>query len=154
MIRAGGTAHDEFELYELAVEMADRISARRAVANGFFLTLLTGLSAFVSVITRTGMPERSADRLSDEFAAVVGVVLAGTWGLLLRSYRDLNAAKFRVILDLEERMSVALFSDEWAHLLKGRGRGRRYVQLGVLETVVPLTFATLYLVELVIGLTR
>jgi len=31
------------ELYKLAVEMADRISARRGVANSFFLTINTGL---------------------------------------------------------------------------------------------------------------
>jgi hypothetical protein len=35
----------ELELYKLAVEMADRISARRALANTFFLTVNTGLAA-------------------------------------------------------------------------------------------------------------
>ena len=36
------------ELYKLAVEMADRVSARRAAANAFFLTVNTALLAFVS----------------------------------------------------------------------------------------------------------
>lgn len=36
------------ELYKLAVEMADRVSARRATANAFFLTVNTALLAFVS----------------------------------------------------------------------------------------------------------
>jgi hypothetical protein len=33
------------ELYKLAVEMADRISARRGLANSFFLTANTGVVA-------------------------------------------------------------------------------------------------------------
>ena len=37
-----------FELYELAVEMADRVSARRGVANSFFLTINTGIVALLA----------------------------------------------------------------------------------------------------------
>ena len=33
-----------FELYKLAVEMADRVSARRSLANSFFLTINTAWS--------------------------------------------------------------------------------------------------------------
>ena len=35
------------ELYQLAVEMADRLSARRVLADTFFLTLNTGLAALL-----------------------------------------------------------------------------------------------------------
>jgi len=38
----------EPELYKLAVEMADRVSARRGLANTFFLTVNTGLAALQS----------------------------------------------------------------------------------------------------------
>jgi len=41
------SAASELELYKLAVEMADRISARRALANTFFLTINTGLAALL-----------------------------------------------------------------------------------------------------------
>ena len=37
----------QLELYKLAVEMADRVSARRALANTFFLTVNTGLAALL-----------------------------------------------------------------------------------------------------------
>ena len=33
------------DIYKLAVEMADRVSSRRATANAFFLTVNTGLVA-------------------------------------------------------------------------------------------------------------
>ena len=36
-----------FELYMLAVEMADRISAQRGLANSFFLTVNTGVLALL-----------------------------------------------------------------------------------------------------------
>jgi hypothetical protein len=35
------------ELYKLAVEMADRVSARRSTANAFFLTINTALLTFI-----------------------------------------------------------------------------------------------------------
>src|SRR5918995_6847152 len=75
------------ELYKLAVEMADRVSARRATANAFFLTVSTALLAFVS--------SGSLNMLW--LVALAGIALSGTWWILLKSYRGLNAAKFGVI---------------------------------------------------------
>ena len=62
-----------FELYKLAVEMADRVSARRAVANSF-LTVNTGLAALLGGGSFSW------------YAAAAGIVFAGTWWALLRSY--------------------------------------------------------------------
>jgi hypothetical protein len=38
------------ELYKLCVEMADRVSARRATANAFFLTLNSALLAGLGLV--------------------------------------------------------------------------------------------------------
>ena len=87
-------------VYSLAVEMADRVSARRASANSFFLTLQTGLVAglalFATRVSDNG-DQAAPDRFVLVVAAFAGVLLAGAWWLLLRSYRKLNAAKFTVI---------------------------------------------------------
>src|SRR6476661_559695 len=88
------------ELYKLAVEMADRVSARRALANNFFLAVNSG---FVALIGGTGLPW---------YVAVAGVAFAVTWWALLRGYRRLNAAKFRVIEAMEERLPVKIYTDE------------------------------------------
>lgn len=40
---------DYLDLYKLAVEMADRVSARRGTANAFFVTVNTALLAFLSL---------------------------------------------------------------------------------------------------------
>jgi hypothetical protein len=82
--RTVDVAQQYLELYKLAVEMADRVSARRAVANSFFLTVNTALAALLG---------------SGSFrwyVSVAGIVFAVTWWALLRSYKELNAAKIHL----------------------------------------------------------
>jgi hypothetical protein len=129
------------DIYRMAVEMADRISARRAIASSFFLTAQSTLVALVAATS------------SKHWAlAVPGLVLAATWWLLLRSYRHLNTAKFQVIQSMEKRLPAAPFQDEWDSL-KAAGNGKRfhqrYVELGLLERVVPLLFAGIFIAILI-----
>lgn len=148
MAGAGG---ERLELYKLSVEMADRLSARRGTANAFFLTLETVLAGFAGVVRPSGSGVHGALRV-DAFgivlASVVGLVLSATWWLLLRSYRDLNEAKFKVILAMEKDLEVQPFGDEWNHL-KGdpiKSFAARYAELGVVERVVPFAFVFVYIV--------
>lgn len=136
-----------FELYKLAVEMADRTSARRLTANTFFVTVNTGLTALLSA------------RSFGWYVAVAGVVLCAAWWALIKSYRDLNRAKFVVINAMEERLPARIFSDEWSHLNRGpvslvptwqalRQWLGRYWELGIVEQLVPAIFAIIYLINL------
>jgi hypothetical protein len=124
------------ELYKLAVEMADRVSARRATANAFFLTVNTALLAFAS----SGLDD--ALRL----VALAGIALSGTWWVLLKSYRDLNAAKFNVITEMEKNLEAQIFDEEWKRLKEKRQEGwrGRYAEFGAVERFVPLIFMALY----------
>ena len=45
-----------------------------------------------------------------------------SWLLLIRSYRNLNKAKFKVISELEDRLPVAPFDREWEHAYSSDGR--------------------------------
>lgn len=137
-----------FDMYRLAVEMADRVSARRATANSFFLTIHAGLAAFVGVVSPPRESVMGPDRFGLTLTAVVGLVLAGSWWLLLRSYRDLNSAKFKVITEVEQQFDVRPFAREWEFLKTDpvkRWRPR-YAELGFVERVVPLVFAGVYIV--------
>ncbi len=126
------------DIYKLAVEMADRISARRAIASSF---LLTAQSALVVLI--------GTKSTQDWALALPGLVLAMTWWLLLRSYRLLNKAKFQVIQGMEERLPTAPFKKEWDLLdPKGTPWRARYFELGMLERVVPALFGAVFLVVL------
>jgi hypothetical protein len=124
------------ELYKLAVEMADRVSARRATSNAFFLTVNTALLAFVS----SGLDDTL------RLVALAGIALSGTWWALLKSYRDLNAAKFDVITEMEKNLEAQIFDDEWKRLKERRQEGwrGRYAEFGAVERFVPLIFAALY----------
>lgn len=125
------------ELYKLAIEMADRVSARRAIANSFFLTINTVLIAFISI-----------GRENLWLVALGGIALSVTWWALIKSYRDLNDAKFDVITKMEDRLEVKVFRDEWQRLKEDRPRGwvDRYAEFNVVERYVPVIFSVLYLV--------
>lgn len=133
------------ELYKLAVEMADRVSGRRASANSFFFSLQAALTvALGAFAVNTGpVDEPEPDRFVLVLAALSGVVISISWWLLLRSYRRLNTAKFEVINKIEEdHFELHLFSDEWKKL-KTKKSG--YAEQGSVEQVVPLLFAVIYL---------
>lgn len=124
------------ELYKLAVEMADRVSARSATANAFFLTVNTALLAFVS----------SGSLNVLWLVALAGIALSATWWVLLKSYRDLNGAKFHVITEMENKLDAKIFNEEWKRLKEKRPKGLRgrYAEFSTVERFVPLIFAALY----------
>lgn len=137
------------ELYKLAVEMADRVSARRATANTFFFTVQAGLAVSVGAFAVDSARSEEPETLPLLLAAIAGVVIAASWWLLLRSYRDLNTAKFEVITRIEhDHLPIHLFTEEWAFLREDPVKNwrQRYAELGQVESVVPLVFVALYVV--------
>lgn len=131
------------ELYKQSVEMADRVSSRRGQANAFFVSANTALVAAFGFAA-----SMSAVKTPIAFVAFcgVGVLLSIVWWLQLRSYRDLNKAKFKVILELEKQLVAQPFADEESHLPKDKVKGLRgrYAELGYSERIVPLLFVILY----------
>lgn len=135
------------EQYRLYVEMADRVSARRSMANTYFLSLNTALAAILLVAAGGRLASASGWML----AAGLFVLLAecGAWLVIVRSYRQLNGAKFAVIGALEERLPAYAYSRaEWIALGEGRD-WRRYLPLSHVEQWVPVIFAVAYLVGFV-----
>lgn len=131
------------EIYKLAVEMADRVSSRRTAANAFFLTLHGGLAATIGILGQATTSEESLYLL---IAPIAGLALSAAWFLLLRSYRDLNKAKFAVITELEAQLPIQIFANEWDQLKKDPVQGwrARYAEQGTVERFVPVVFAVLY----------
>ncbi|MEU6782210.1 hypothetical protein ABZ912_23655 [Nonomuraea angiospora] len=134
------------ELYKIAVEMADRVSARRTLANAFFLSVQ---STLLSVAALSMFGSARSWPVSVVFA-LVGMVLSGTWWVQLRSYRDLNRAKFAVINEIELQLPVQPFGSEWQALLASRSGPwlGRYADLGSTERIVPGVFVMLHLLLL------
>lgn len=147
--------NDKLEIYKMAAEMAERVSARRMMANGFFLTLNTTLASVIAFMY---------DKLADDkramliFMSAMGFVIAITWFFSIRSYKRLNRAKFQVINEMEKDLPYQNFSDEWDLLkrqtaddlqLKGLRKQwlkfkDRYTDITNIEGAVPLLFGLIY----------
>lgn len=141
--RSESTPEGVLTQYSLAVEMADRVSARRGTANAFYLTVQTIL---VSAVGLGALSNNAVPPAPIVVVCVAGIVVSAGWWLQLRSYRDLNTAKFTVINRLEEVLPVTPFTDEWAILKKEHTTWRdRYSELGATERIVPWIFALLFL---------
>jgi hypothetical protein len=125
--------------YKLYVEMADRISQRRATANTYFLSLNSAILAFVGYLSVKETGEYNW------MLACGGISLSWLWRTLIISYSNLNTAKFEVIHMIEKRLPISPYEAEWAAM--GRGANAElYRPLSHIEKVVPIIFIGLHLV--------
>ncbi len=120
------------EIYKIAVEMADRLSARRGLANTFFITLE---SAFISSISFWLAKSHELPFSTSMALIAISFVLAVLWWFQIASYRNLSAAKFKVIHELEREFSKAPFTREWKLVQSTK---RRHIDLSQIERIVPL----------------
>lgn len=137
------------EQYKLYVEMADRVSSRRNLANTFFLTLNTAIFAAVGALWN----DRSAVASWVLVFPVVAIVVQCTaWFFLVRSYRQLNSAKYTVIGVLEERLPASPYwKAEWKALGEGKNKAK-YWPLTHLEQWIPVVFALTYIAAFAVAL--
>ena len=137
------------EIYKLHAGLADSISKQRATANRFYILVLSGLAVLFSTFLqhKSGVP---IEWLMIGFG-IFGLLLAVAWHGVIRSYRQLNTAKFKVLHELEEKLAYPFFKREWE--LLGEGTDRKiYQQLTVAESRVPIIFGGCFAVLLVIGI--
>lgn len=128
--------------YKLYVEMADRISQRRATANTYFLTVNSAILAFVGYIT----PKDANDNLW--MLAIAGIALCWLWRALINSYKNLNTAKFKVIHAIEKRLPISPYETEWTFMGKGNDP-KLYRPISHIESGVPWVFFVLHGIVLV-----
>ena len=81
-------------------------------------------------------------------AALLGVALCALWNINIRSYRQLNTAKFKIIHEFEQQLPLAMYDREWEVLGKGED-SKKYLQLTRVEQMVPFLFAIPYLLLLI-----
>lgn len=155
--------HHLFEQYKLYVESADWISSRRDKANNFFLAVnsalltIVGVSGLLAPLTQSPGRERSLfdseTAMSVILVALAGLLVCATWYRLVRSYRDLNSAKFRIIHEIEGHLPLAVHDAEWE--VVGWGEPPKlYRPFTHLEARVPAIFAAVYLLALVYAAVR
>lgn len=139
-----GKEHQQhlLEIYKLYVEMADRISARRERANAFFLAVNTAVIALLSSNTLRQNREQST---LVTLAPIAGIAICYLWYRIIRSYRNLNSAKFRVIHRIEQHLPLRPYDAEWESV--GRGKDpKRYLPFTQVELAIPWIFICLYVI--------
>lgn len=130
------------EQYKMYVEMADRVSSRRGLTNTFFLTLNTLVFTLFGVFWKDRPGKISTLALVP--LLIAALVECATWWFMVRSYRQLNTGKFKVIGLLEERLPASPYwSAEWQALKEGKDPWV-YLPLTYAEQVVPALFAVIY----------
>jgi len=140
------------EQYKLYVEMADRVSDRRERTNRFYISLLSLFLALLSIIF--------GRNILGEFQTVVfliisvlGLVLCILWYVNIRSYRQLNSGKFKVIHEMEQYLPFNCYDKEWEILKKGK-ESETYLQLTSVEEYVPILLAVINLLLFICSLCR
>ncbi|MGQ4646501.1 RipA family octameric membrane protein [Lyngbya aestuarii] len=140
------------EQYKLYVEMMDRVSARRGQANTFYISLLSGLLALLSlIIDKKLFLEYQAVVLLA--TAILGLVLCYVWYANINSYKQLNSLKFKVINEIEPYLPFPCYLREW-EILKEENKSQQYRRLTKVEKYVPFILAIPYLCLLVYSIYR
>ena len=138
------------EQYKLYVEMADRVSIRRGQTNRFYISLLSGLLTLVLLTQEKGLFSQHQSILLVA-VALLGVALCALWNINIRSYRQLNTAKFKIIHEFEQQLPLAMYDREWDVLGKGED-SKKYLQLTRVEQMVPFLFAIPYVLLLIVAI--
>ncbi|MCY4185576.1 MAG: hypothetical protein OXC82_05175 [Rhodobacteraceae bacterium] len=136
------TQTELLEIYKLHAELADRVSQRREVANRLYISLLSGLVFFVGIFADLGIID-SHPKIIFVGIAMLGVIISLSWLVVIRSYRQLNSGKFKVLDELEDMIAFPFFRREWEILEKGE-KPSRYWKLTTVETFLPIIFCLLF----------
>ena len=127
------------EQYKLYVQSVQQVSDRRITANNYLLTINSTLVTLYGIATAA-----LGNRHWHVALPIAGILICITWYSLVRSYKELNSAKFTVIHELEKHLPAALFRYEW-HACE-HGKGRTYIPLTDIERFVPIVFLLLYII--------
>jgi hypothetical protein len=129
-------------LYELYEKSAHGISDRRQIANSYYLTICTTIVGFLSLF--------ELDRPADLLMVAAGLAICVVWLRAIRSYRDINAAKFRVLHEMEEMLPLRPYVREWELLEEGKNP-KRYAPFSKVEGLIPWVFIALFLGVAILG---
>lgn len=128
---------DFLTLYQDYVKSTEAISEKRNRANQFFSALNTGLLAATGFM--------AGDMSSQNWpVALVGLLLCFIWERTIIVYRNMNSAKFDVVLEMEQHLPAAPYAKEWDYLqaLKAEGKLTTFTKV---EAWVPWLFGAAYI---------
>jgi hypothetical protein len=127
------------EQYKLFVETSLDVTTKRLESHRFHLTLNSVVFGIASYLTTLNL-----------YAVVilfscVGILISYVWRKNLLAYKELNKAKFKVILELEAYLPACIFKYEEKHSLK------KYHGLTSTEKWYPIIFMVLYVSVIIVA---
>lgn len=130
------------EQYKLFAETTEKVSAKRSITNGFFVTINTSLIAlFPNLLEKVDSPDQ-------EFFIVIicslGLLLNAIWFTSIKSYKTLNSSKFKVICAMEESLPFKPFTDEWK-IIRAKEGWKKYMTLTEVELYIPFAMLLPYI---------
>jgi hypothetical protein len=132
-----------FSQYQLYVDSVEKISDRRQNANNYFITINTVLISFLGILFQTKLLESIPWVKS--LVSVVGIIICGIFWFLLRSYKQLNTGKFKVIHEIEQKLPLGLYDYEWKVLKEGKD-SKVYFPFSHIEMIIPWIFGAVYVI--------
>jgi hypothetical protein len=126
------------EQYKLYVESAQTVTERRLHSGNFFLAINSSLVAVFGVVLSSFGKHRWNVTIP-----VTGILVSILWYRIVKSYKDLNGVKFKVIEEMEKHLPAAPFRHEWQECGHGKDK-TKYRLLTHSEQWVPVLFMVLY----------
>jgi len=132
-----------FEQYKLYIKSAEKTSDRRQQANNYFITINTALISLIGLFFQIKFFENNTWIKS--LLAFVGIIICVVFWYLIRSYKQLNTGKFKVIHQIEENLPLVLYKHEWKVLGEGKDK-KVYYPFSHIELLIPWIFGLIYFV--------
>ena len=143
----GEKYHEHYlELYKMYANTAEKISDRRQSNNSFFLTLNTAIIAVVSYLQLGEEAGKSTELYW--LISLSGIIVCYAWYRLIKSYKQLNSGKFKIVNLIEKNLPIAPYDAEWEAL--GRGKNHQlFIPFNKIETIVPWLFMGIHITVLI-----
>ena len=136
-----------FEQYKLFVKTADDITMRRLQTNKFYLTILLGLFTIAGFFSKNEIIGVLNEQVILILISVIGLALSAIWYINIESFKRLNSAKFKVILEMEKELPCACFAKEWDYRDPDS-----YPILTKIEKFLPIMMGIIFFIILLVGL--
>lgn len=134
-----------FEQYKIYVESVEKTSDRRQHANNYFITINTALISLIGLSFQIKFFENVSWIKIKSLLAGVGIIICVVFWFLIRSYKQLNTGKFKVIHEIEKHLPLTLYKYEWEVLGEGKDKSL-YYPFSHIESLIPWVFGLIYLI--------
>jgi len=116
------------EQWKTCAEMANCNSERRINSNNIYIAI----NAAIIALTSFSLDYKSI------VMSIVGIIVSILWQSTIKSYKELNRVKYRIINEIEKMLPISPYEYEWK-LINEEGKYKRFTYLeGISEIVCKL----------------